>query len=486
MATDGSFLDRSTLATLSSAYLSAPVALATIGLDLKCLNGNLRLAAILGRPLSEIVGRHVDELVPGSSELVGRAFTRAGAGTPHFEREIALPGSDAVYLVTSEPFRDEAGAVVGLSLALIDITERRRVTDALIEMEQRIAFALENANQWIWELDIPANRVRRSSHWKAGLGYSPLDHVTGTEHVAWSVVNPEDRPQVLRRYQDLLDGKTDLFEATYRVQHKSGKWIWILGRGRIVERDGEGRPLRLLATSVDITRQKEIEEELGATVRQRERLERELVDANRRLTALSEMDALTELPNRRKFDEVLGREIHRSGVRRPTLALIMIDVDHFKSYNDLYGHIEGDECLRKVAETLRGSLRRAGDIVTRYGGEEFAAVLSDTDEASGIVVAGRMLEAVRALKLPHAGSSIGHVTVSIGVTLFDMTDPPNTGTLPATVIAAADRALYAAKQAGRNCIAVASTSSDGTLRAMVVTENGPGTSTTSRDLEARR
>lgn len=486
MATDVPFPGQSSLATLSSAYLSAPVALATIGLDLKCLNANHRLAALLGRPLDAIIGQHVDDLVPGSSGQLAQAFERAEAGAELFEREATLPGSDAVYLVTSEAFRDPSGAIAGLSFALIDITERRRAADTLIEMENRIAFALENANQWVWELDIPTNKVHRSSHWKAGLGYNPLDDVAGTDHVAWSVVNPEDRPQVLRRYQDLLDGKTDLFDATYRVQHKSGKWVWILGRGRIVERDSEGRPLRLLATSVDITRQKEIEEELGATVRQRERLERELVDANRRLTALSEMDALTELPNRRKFDEVLSREIHRSGVRHPTLTLIMIDVDHFKSYNDLYGHIEGDECLRKVAETLRGSLRRSGDIVTRYGGEEFAAVLSDTDEASGIVVAGRMLEAVRALKLPHAGSSLGHVTVSIGLTLFDMTHPPVTGTLPATVIAAADRALYAAKQSGRNCIAVASSASDGTLRAMVVTENGPGTSATSGSLEARR
>lgn len=472
--------------TLSSAYLSAPVALATIGLDLKCLNANNRAAALLGRPLAAIIGRHVDELVPGSSEPLARAFERAEAGLELFERETTLPGSDAVYLVTSEAFRDPSGAIAGLSFALIDITERRRAADALIEMENRIAFALENANQWVWELDVRTNKVHRSSHWKAGLGYNARDDVAGTEHVAWSVVNPDDRPLVLRRYQDLLDGKTDLFDATYRVQHKSGKWVWILARGRIVARDGEGRPLRLLATSVDITRQKETEEELAATVRQRERLERELVDANRRLTALSEMDALTELPNRRKFDEVLSREIHRSGVRRPTLALIMIDVDHFKSYNDLYGHIDGDECLRTVAETLRGSLQRAGDIVSRYGGEEFAAVLSDTDEAGGIAVAGRMLEAVRALKLPHAGCSAGHVTVSIGLTLFDMTNAPSTGTPPATVIAAADRALYAAKQAGRNCIAVASTASDGTLRAMVVTESGSAVSPTPGRAEARR
>jgi len=486
MATDGIFPDQPAPANLSAAYLSAPVALATIGRDLKCMNGNQRLAAILRRPLCEIVGRHVDEFLPGSSELVERGFARAEAGTPFDERELTFPGSDAVYLVASEPFRDADGTVVGLSLALIDITERRRASDALVQMEQRIAIALENANQWIWELDIPSNRVQRSAHWKASLGYGPRDDVTDAEHVAWSVVNPEDRPQVLRRYQELLDGRTDLFEAVYRVQAKSGKWVWIMARGRIVARDAEGRPLRLLATSVDITRQKQVEQELAATVHQRERLERELVEANRRLTALSEMDALTELPNRRKFDEVLGREIHRSGRHSPALALIMIDVDHFKSYNDLYGHIEGDECLRKVAETLRKTLRRAGDIVTRYGGEEFAAVLSDTDESSAIVIAGRMLEAVRALKLPHAGSSVGHVTVSIGVTVFDMAGPLSASTPPASVIAAADRALYAAKQYGRNCLAVASVSGDGTLRAMAVTESGAGSSVIASEMDARR
>lgn len=486
MGADGMTPETTAPAGLSSAYLSAPVALAMIGRDLRCIDGNRRLAAIFGRPLDEIVGLHVESLLPGSAELIERGFARVAAGQQIAEREMTFPGQDNVYLVAAEPFYDAAGALIGLSVAFVDITERRRAADALQEMEQRIAFALENANQWIWELDIPSNRVHRSPHWKLGLGYAPLDEVSGTDDIAWSVVNPEDRPYVLARYQDLLDGRTDLFEATYRVSHKSGKWIWIMARGRIVARDGDGRPLRLLATSVDITRQKQAEQELAATVRQRERLERELVDANRRLTALSEMDPLTELPNRRKFDEVLKREVRRSRRRTPSFALVMIDVDHFKSYNDLHGHLEGDECLRKVAAALRASVRRAGDLVTRYGGEEFAAILADSDETAALVTAGAMLEAVRALRLPHAGSSLGHITVSIGMSVFDGTAQAGTRMLPASVVDAADRALYAAKQGGRNCIASAGIGPDGTLRTMSISENAPAARARPRGREARR
>ncbi|MCS0501119.1 GGDEF domain-containing protein [Ancylobacter mangrovi] len=473
--------------TLAATYLSAPVALCLVDHERRCLAANERFAATMNRPLAGLLDEDLGLLLPGADAFIATAFEKARDGEAFSDYELPVSACGRVLLASAEPFRTN-GELAGLSIGLVDITERKRMAETLIEMEQRIAFAMESANQWIWELDIPANRVRRSPHWKSGLGYAQDEAVSDSEHVAWSVVHPDDRPQVLRRFRDLVEGRTDLFEAVYRVQHRNGNWIWIMGRGRIVERAPDGKPLRLLATSVDISRQKRIEQELGATVRQREDLERELVAANRRLTALSEMDSLTELPNRRKFDEVLSREIRRNGRHTPALALLMIDVDHFKSYNDLYGHPEGDECLRRVAETLRRCARRAGDVITRYGGEEFAAILADTNEADATLLAGRMLEAVRALRIAHAGSSPGIVTVSIGVAVYELSEPAPRPMPPATLIEAADRALYSAKQAGRNCIAASNIDASGALRTMAVTENGTAASArpVDADKDARR
>ncbi len=271
----------------------------------------------------------------------------------------------------------------------------------------------------------------------------------------------------------MLRGERKTFEATYRILHKNGRWIWILSRGAVVDYAPDGSPLRFLATSVDITRQKHAEEELAATVRQRRVLEQELIRANRRLTALSEMDSLTELPNRRKFDKVLEREFRRTRRNQPSMALMMIDVDHFKNFNDLYGHQAGDECLRNVAEALRKTVQRSGDIVTRYGGEEFAAVLTDTDEAGALEVAARMLAGVRALACAHAGSPENVVTVSIGLTIFalDASGQPPT---PQHLLRAADRALYAAKEAGRDRIATGRLDGDGTIRITVSPERAGG------------
>lgn len=444
-----------------AAFIDAPVALCMISRDFSLLAVNAQMAELLGQSPQDVIGKHVEHFFPGAAALVRLWFARAAAGRATSEQELTEPGTGRTYLASARALLDPEGRPARLSVALTDITRRHQRRTNLARRERRIGFALESAGQWIWELDIRKGIVRRSSHWKTALGYGGDDVSAEDEHTAWAVVHPEDRPMVLQRYEQVLDGRSDVFEAVYRIRDKFGLWRWILGRGRIVERDAEGKPLRLLATSVDITRQKQIEEELAATVRQRERLERELIEANCRLTELSEMDPLTELPNRRKFDAVLAHEAGRVERQKPSLALMMIDVDDFKTYNDLYGHIEGDDCLRRIAEALRGCTRRGGDLVTRYGGEEFAVILADADEKDAFAVAVEMLRAVRALRIPHAGSPGGIVTVSIGVTVRNAAEgAPAQPT--SSLVASADRALYAAKEAGRNRALIVGP--DGTMR----------------------
>jgi len=180
----------------------------------------------------------------------------------------------------------------------------------------------------------------------------------------------------------------------------------------------------------------------------------QLREANAMLSELSIRDGLTGLFNRRHFDAVFETEFRRAARGRQSLGLLLIDVDHFKAYNDTYGHQQGDECLREVARVLetKPRPRRGHDCVARYGGEEFAVVLPGADVAAATRIADSLREAVLALKLEHAGSSTGRwITASIGVCCRQ----PEIGETTATMLRDADTALYVAKGTGRNRVVVA-------------------------------
>jgi diguanylate cyclase (GGDEF)-like protein len=175
-----------------------------------------------------------------------------------------------------------------------------------------------------------------------------------------------------------------------------------------------------------------------------------LAEANRRLELLSLTDPLTGLGNRRRLTDTLEAEWLRALRSGGSIGLVMTDIDHFKKYNDHYGHQGGDECLRRVARALQDSVRST-DLVARYGGEEFSVVMPGADAAGARVVAERARQAVADLREPHALADSGIVTISVGVT----TAAPVTGGRPEDLIKIADEALYEAKRAGRNRVAAA-------------------------------
>jgi diguanylate cyclase (GGDEF)-like protein len=180
---------------------------------------------------------------------------------------------------------------------------------------------------------------------------------------------------------------------------------------------------------------------------------RELSEANHRLQQLSECDGLTGIANRRKFDAVWSAEWQRAARQGLPLAVAMIDVDHFKAYNDQYGHQAGDDCLRQVAQALAATVLRANDLVARYGGEEFVVVLPGVTALEALHVAQKLGTAVAACQIPHAHNSAAPVvTVSIGVAW----GIPEPDAPPDDLIAAADARLYQAKHAGRNRVVLAS------------------------------
>jgi diguanylate cyclase (GGDEF)-like protein len=165
------------------------------------------------------------------------------------------------------------------------------------------------------------------------------------------------------------------------------------------------------------------------------------------LQLISTMDALTGIPNRRLFDEALDREWRRCLRDESALSVVMVDLDHFKFYNDHYGHVSGDEALKLVAEALSAAIKRPGDMVARYGGEEFCAILPTTPAPGALVVAELMRQNVVRLGAEHARSPVaGHLTISCGAA----TMVPKRELRSSILVAAADEALYEAKRKGRN------------------------------------
>lgn len=169
------------------------------------------------------------------------------------------------------------------------------------------------------------------------------------------------------------------------------------------------------------------------------------------LKRLAAVDGLTQIANRRSFDQLLRQEWKRMYREKQPLSLILSDIDHFKSFNDTYGHLMGDDCLRTVAQTIESCLRRPGDSVARYGGEEFAVILPNTDLDGAAYIANTIRDTVGRLMIPHASSNTAdHVTISLGVAAAI----PSTSLDADAFIGKADTALYAAKEQGRNRVIV--------------------------------
>jgi two-component system chemotaxis family response regulator WspR len=207
---------------------------------------------------------------------------------------------------------------------------------------------------------------------------------------------------------------------------------------------------RIRAHSKSYLAQRERDEAYHALREMQEQLREmntQLAQSNRELHRLSSLDGLTGIANRRQFDEVLEREWQRSVRNDSPLSLILLDIDYFKLYNDHYGHQAGDDCLRLVARTLDRVVQRPTDLVARYGGEEFVVVLPDTDRAGAEAVARELLREVSGLSITHVDSrAADHLTLSLGTA----TRCTGQHQCAADLLAAADQALYLAKEQGRN------------------------------------
>lgn len=268
------------------------------------------------------------------------------------------------------------------------------------------------------------------------LGYSEEELLNAS---FTTISHPEDLATELEKIRLVLDGDRESYRMKKRFYHQNGSVVWVLLASSLV-RDSQGEPLHFIAQVEDITSQ--IHAENALRVRQRQ-----LETVNRRLEQLARTDALTGLANRRELLSRIELELKRSVRTGLPLSVLLVDLDHFKSYNDRFGHPEGDRALKVVANTLRDCCRDT-DLVIRYGGEEFAALLPDTSMEDAGVLAERMRHAVEAIDSLQRdmSASIGIATSGDG----HHRRHHDVDMEIAAVLEAADQALYRAKNAGRN------------------------------------
>jgi diguanylate cyclase (GGDEF)-like protein/PAS domain S-box-containing protein len=267
---------------------------------------------------------------------------------------------------------------------------------------------------------------------EALLGWSPDSWLTVEDWA--SRMHPDDRAWVVDFCVAQSKAGTD-HEADYRALTKDGQYIWIRDVVHVVRKEN-GEVDSLIGFMFDITERKDTEQKL--------------IELQKQLEELSFKDGLTGVFNRRMFDSVMEVEWANAKRNRQPLSLIMLDIDYFKQYNDYYGHIQGDECLKRVANVLACVATRSRDFFARYGGEEFILVLPETDEAAAFKIAERCRNVIFKSQIPHEKSLVSQLlTISIGIS----TITPTRNDEAIKFIATVDKKLYVAKEKGRNSIA---------------------------------
>ena len=389
------------------------------------LRWNARLQAVTGYTGLEIAGmRPLDLIMPADRAAVEAAIREVLERGREVSIEAQMrdkAGAGRPYAFTGRPLR-VAGETYVMGFGR-DLSERKRAEEQTIRAKERLDLALTGSSLALWDWDLRSDRVYFNEGWAALVGERPRESTVPRDEVrAWN--HPEDAGLYEAAVANAVRGVSEEFECEYRVRHASGDWIWIYSRGKVTQRDGAGRALRMTGTATNVTKRKEAEE---------------------RAEFLATRDPLTGLPNRVLLHDRLEQGIVNAARHRSGFAFMFIDLDRFKTINDSLGHDVGDELLKRVAARLAACVR-ASDTVARLGGDEFAVILEnlrDTDDEGAQQVADKMIAAMGAPML--IGSQHLNTSCSIGISLY-----PADGKDSATLMKHADVAMYYAKEKGRN------------------------------------
>ncbi|MFZ4286434.1 diguanylate cyclase domain-containing protein [Variovorax sp. HJSM1_2] len=335
--------------------------------------------------------------------------------------------------------RDVHGQAMRVLGTHMDITERVQMDATLRDSEQRLALAMKTGKMGLIDWHVASDQVLFNSRAYEILGLEPEGERLNL--AAWSALrHPDDAERADVLLQGMLSGALANADIEYRVRHKDGHYLWVHLRAETIERGEQNQPLRVMATFRNVSARKAAEFELKRV--------------NEQLERLTVTDGLTGVGNRRLFDKTLQEEWQRCARHGLPLGLLMVDIDHFKKYNDSYGHQGGDVVLASVADILKRCVQRSGELVARYGGEEFALLLPSSDMAACVVMARHCLAALQEATIPHKASPVSPwVSLSIGLASV----VPDASQSASSLLKTADAALYEAKRLGRNRYAPAET-----------------------------
>jgi len=324
----------------------------------------------------------------------------------------------------------EEGLIAGLANYLSQVILADRAREALLESETKFRLLFENANDAIFLLKgalfIDCN-TRTLQMFQCS-----RDQIVGQPPYRFSpLLQPDGRDskeKALEKIYAALAGNPQFFEWQHCLY------------------DGTPFDAEVSLNTIELGSEMFIQA-IVRDVSKRKQTEKALKESNHKLEVLSITDGLTKIANRRCFDEILAREYARHARSGAELSLIMLDIDHFKAFNDGYGHVNGDLCLQQIAQVIADGTSRPADLAARYGGEEFACILPETDLRGAVVIAEKIRQGIMDLAIPHKGSSVAEcVTVSLGVVTAQCT----TDGSAVDLITQADELLYRAKSCGRN------------------------------------
>lgn len=398
------------------------------------IDANPAACELLGYGRDEIVGglRVVDVLVPGSLDLSDRWGRFVGSGRQRGRVQLRRKDGGIV----SAQFSAVAHVLPGVHLSVMsDMTEEDRALQQHREIATLLDLALVAADLAFWDIDLATGLVNSvSERWYAMLGYTPGE--VDNNLPAWmDLIHADDRDARLAAWEAHLNGSSPRYEAEFRTRHKAGHWVWLRERGQAVARGADGLVTRLVGTRQDISQHKRAEQLLHE---------------------MAHTDELTGIHNRRRFFELGQQEMARACRHGHPVALLMIDLDHFKAVNDEHGHPGGDQVLRAFVRTARTVMRQS-DVFARVGGEEFAALLPYANSEGAQTIADRLLRQIRASLVQLDSGVTVRYSVSVGVAVIDSPAADSAAATQAdaaelvnALVRTADHALYTAKSMGRD------------------------------------